>query len=717
MFDFELNKEYFNHDYKNPGDVQTGLSEQELEIGLLKLYEQEKNCSHSLIKAKAFAYILDNTRIRISRHDLFVTLGVWGRKPFERTIMPIWRESLFENELKKSLPLRHALEKTNAVQLFFDYAHSVPDWDSVLSLGFSGLLDRAKTLEKRFLEQVGNTATQEQRDFFNSIRLAYEAVSRLMKRICLYSRTSECHIETITALRRLRDGTAETLYDATLLIWLYFQLSEYADCIQTRSFGNLDRILYPYYVRDLETGRFREEDIRMIFRNFMLKVSAMNYYWGHPFYFGGTNQDGTSAINELSYLILDEYGTLDIYDPKLQIKVAENTPREFLDLALNLIRGGRNSIVFVGEPCIRETMLAAGYSEEEARTADIKGCYEYSVRGKSVETAPILLNLPIIVLLTMREKLKFTTFNDFTDKFMSNLKEFCNISIELANELENYLDFLNPAPLLSGTFTSSLEKGVDGYAKGAAYNNSNVWLMGPATAANSLAMIRKYVYDVKAVTLEEFLDALDADWNGYEELHLRILNDQDKFGNDCDLPDDLMARMVETTALMINGRPNGRNGFYSTALHSASWFNSRGKITPATPDGRRNGEELSKNISVQPGSNRNGVTATLRSVFKLNPSHFMADFPLDVTLHPSAVSGADGLHAMRALMMTYILQGGHAIHFNVFSAELLRDARAHPDKYQDLQVRVCGWNVLWNNLSRREQESYLLQAEAAEKGA
>ena len=107
----------------------------------------------------------------------------------------------------------------------------------------------------------------------------------------------------------------------------------------------------------------------------------------------------------------------------------------------------------------------------------------------------------------------------------------------------------------------------------------------------------------------------------------------------------------------------------------------------------------------------------IRSVLKLNPAHFMADFPLDVMLAPSAVSGEAGLGAMRALLMTYLLRGGHAIHFNIFSTETLKEAQMHPERYADLQVRVCGWNVLWNNLSRREQDSYLIQAAANEREA
>lgn len=715
MKTIELNLDELEHGFEFPGDPRTGIDEENLEKGLIALLEKEKACSHTVIKAKAFAYILDNMRLDVSPHDLFVTFGIWGRKPFQKTIFPVWADDLFENTLRRGLSFREEIKKNGVAFFCPDFSHSVPDWDTILALGFKGLRERAVKAEETFLSRIDHIVTAENRDFFLSVRIEYDAVERLMNRLCSYAENSDCHPETKKALRHLRNGAATTLYEAILQIWLYYQLSEYADLIETRSFGNLDRMLYPYYLNDLTNRTFTEEDIRIIFRNFFYKVTAMHYYYGHPFYFGGTNPDGTSEINELSYLILDEYGKAGVYDPKLQIKVANNTPHDFLDKALNLIRSGRNSIVFVGEPCISKTMLAAGYSAEEGRTAEIKGCYEYTVRGKAVETVPVRLNLPLLLLKTMRAGTEYQTFDALEKAYFRSIEEYCDVLIKIANEFEPYLADINPAPLFSGTSLTSLERGVDGYAKGSVYNNSNLWLMGPATAGNSLAMIRKYVFELKQVTLSEFQNALDADWQGYEELQLQILNDLDKFGNGRKVPDEITRDLVETVAKRVNGRRNGRGGFFTTALHSADFFLIWGKITPATPDGRRGGEECSKNISATPGTTRNGVTALIRSVLTLDPSHFMGDFPLDVMLHPSAVSGDDGLVAMRSLMLAYILHGGHAIHFNIFSLEELRKAQMHPEKYQDLQVRVCGWNVLWNNLSTKEQNSYLRQAEVIEE--
>jgi formate C-acetyltransferase len=139
---------------------------------------------------------------------------------------------------------------------------------------------------------------------------------------------------------------------------------------------------------------------------------------------------------------------------------------------------------------------------------------------------------------------------------------------------------------------------------------------------------------------------------------------------------------------------------------------TQGKKTAASANGRLYGEELSKNISASMGQNREGATAAILSATKIDATAFVGDAALDLGLLPSAVSGDDGLEAMYGLLMTFVRRNGHALHINVFDADTLRDAQAHPDKYQDLQIRVCGWNVLWNNINKEEQDGFIRQAEA-----
>jgi formate C-acetyltransferase len=694
----------YEADFLAPGLPDTGRSVGELKQGVLKLSEEKKDLSPRLLKTEVFEYLLDNMRLGSAPDDFFPSFGLWGKKPYEETIL----RRNFEAK-RKEIAFPDNVTPGETACFFADYAHSVPDWECILRLGFSGLLDRAKQAETDYFRRFGESP--EKREFFQSVIRAFEAALRCMKRLLQTEERSGADPEILTALRNLISGRAETFYEALLQIWCYYQLSEYADCLQTRSFGNWDQMLYPYCLRDCERG-VEEGTFRRLLRNYMVKIQSMHYYWGHPFYLGGTNRDGSSAVNELSYLILDEYDQLGIYDPKIQIKINRNTPESFLNRILDMIRHGHNSLVLVGEPCIMRTMRKAGYTEEEARTAVIKGCYEYTERCSAVETAPIRFILPKIVNDVLRAHPESPDFDSFLSRLEEKIDELCRKTFPAVDRMESMLDSFNPVLLFSGVSERALELGVDGYAAAPRHGHTNIWLAGPATAGDSLCAIRKFVFEKKLVSGTDLLKALDSDWQGWEELHRAVLADAPKFGNHDPEADAMVKRLLKMFTSRINGRRNSRGGFYTTALHAADTFLFAGRALEATPDGRRRGEEFSKNISPQAGRCRNGVTALIQSVLSLDSSEFFADFPLDVTLNPSAVSGEDGLAAMRSLVMTYIRNYGHAIHFNVFNIKQLEDAKRHPEKYPELQIRVCGWNVLWNNLSAAEQDAYLDQARA-----
>jgi len=211
--------------------------------------------------------------------------------------------------------------------------------------------------------------------------------------------------------------------------------------------------------------------------------------------------------------------------------------------------------------------------------------------------------------------------------------------------------------------------------------------------------------------MEQYMKALEDNWQSAPRLRMKARNCPHKYGNGDPVADAYAAELADRFASRVNGRPNGRGGVYKSYMHSARQFINHGKILGATPNGRLAGEELAKNASPCVGMDRNGVTALIRSALALKPSQYHESFCVDVMLHPSAVEGEEGLAVMKALLDTYRKQDGMTMQFNVFSPELLRDAQQNPEKYQNLQVRVCGWNVLWNNMCKEEQDAYILRSE------
>ena len=226
-------------------------------------------------------------------------------------------------------------------------------------------------------------------------------------------------------------------------------------------------------------------------------------------------------------------------------------------------------------------------------------------------------------------------------------------------------------------------------------------------------MIKKYVFERKEISLEALVAVLDKNFEGEEMLRRKLYHDPDKYGNNRDLPDGIAVAIKDVFLNNVKGRPNAekRGGKWFFGFHVARMSYEQGKKTAASANGRRFGEELSKNVSASMGQNRAGATAAILSATKLDATDFASDASLDLGLLPSAVTGDDGLEAMYGLLMTFMKRNGHAIHINVFNADILRDAQANPEKYQDLQIRVCGWNVLWNNINKVEQDGFIKQAE------
>lgn len=729
--DWPENRAYIEKKYdKRAFDPATGLDNAAIRAGLDKLFAENPHMSHALLKAQGFGYVLDNARVDINEHDWFAGLAEWNEKSMDRAFCVRWFDEVKAQCAPGINEMNDLHNRAKTHMVYLDYCHSVPDWDSVLSLGFAGL--RRRAAEVRAERESKGPLTPRQRDYFDAIDREYAAIDRFLARLrdLAYARKNDKCRKIGDCLESIRAGAPQTMYEAMQTIWLYFLISEYVDCLQVRSFGNLDVALEPYCRRDLEAGRLTRESAADLLAAFLMQASAMRYYWGHPFYMGGTAADGSSLISDLSFLILDVYDELGIYDPKIQIKLDRNTPEKFVKRVLEMIRGGHSSFNFVCEKGMTRAMLREGYTPEEARRAVVKGCYEYTARGDGVDAANVHVNLPKAVELALHDGWDqyngfqsgphtgraegMSTFEQFYEAFFTQAQAIYERGFAIVAAYESRVGEINPTPMFSATIQSSLDKAFDAYAGGLKYRESHILLCCPGTAADSLAMIKKHVYDGGEMTLAQLRDILDRNWEGEEKLRRRLLNDRDKWGNNRTLPDQLFKDFTERLARLNNARKNACGGPCFVGLHCALQFVDMGRKTAATPDGRLAGEEFSKNASPVQGMAREGATAMISSLSKLDSSLFRGDFPLDAALSPNAVRGEAGLDAMYALLMTYADNGGHAIHFNVLSPDTLRDAQAHPEKHRDLQIRVCGWNVLWNNLSPAEQEFYIRQAEAAQ---
>ena len=693
----------------------SGLAPDLIYKGIEEQDEKIKDLSHPVRKARGLEYVLANTRISCDERDIFPAINMLDR-PISKTIVKKWREKIFGETIPEVEAKRRQLEHDGIVTIWPDYDHSVPVWDRLFSLGFSGILEESEKV------RASKSLTEKEDAFFEGIKITYEAVLALIDRFQAMATSPKMK----SAFANLRRGAPTNFYEALLQSYLYFIISEHIDNLQVRSLSGFDTSFYKFYKRDMENG-VPEEEIRRDLAYFFLQFTAIGNYFNQPVYLGGENADGSSVINELSYLFLDVYDRMNIYNPKIQIKVCDSTPKAFLLKALDMIRHGRNSIVFVCDKTIRGALERVGVTPDEARACNITGCYEYSPQG-SYDTGMNYLNMlkpleyalhegcdgvtGVFSGLESPDVSQYTTFEVLYEEYKRQLLRVIDLTVDTVNGFEGYLSEINPLSLLSASFPSCLEKAKDAIGGGGYYNNSLMLFGFLGDITDSLMMIRKYVYEKKELTLSEFVSILDKNYEGEEMFRRKLLADREKWGNNKERPDKIAVDLVNFVAENLCGRPNSRGGKWNLGFHVARMSYTQGKMTAASANGRRLGEELSKNISASMGQNREGATAAILSATKINATSFTCDASLDLGLLPSAVKGEDGLEAMYGLLMTFLKRGGHALHINIFDADTLRDAQAHPEKYQDLQIRVCGWNVLWNNINKEEQDGFIRQAEA-----
>lgn len=722
---FDPFNRFYYHGYEY--DASTGLDDEEMKKGLEALFVKTAHLPHTVAKAYGFQYVLDNMRIDVNEHDYFVGMYNWGR-PLHETHILRWYDEVFD----KIPDIRSKMNDyiaSGTADMWLDVDHVVPNWIDIMRLGFRGLLKRVG--EYRTRHEKNMSLNKEQRAFFDAMEIEYSAILRLIERLREYSLSHPNPKTDLVSrsLSNLLEGPPQNTLDVLELMYIYFMCTESVDQFQARSLGNgLDRTLYSFYKKDIEEGTFSRNEIKSFLAYFLMQFSAIGNYWGTPFYLCGTDFDGKTDITDLTHDILDVYGELNIYNPKIQVKVDYNTPKELIDHVLTLIRDGATSFVICCVPgLVKSLMSCYGVSYEEAKNCDISGCNEMHIRADETCMISSLPNAAKAInyvftngydFVTKKrlgaetgDVLEFKSFDEFYSAFIIQMTHILDSVMNMARSYEHYVPEISPSVMLSATMESSLEKITDGYTFAVKYPNSAILLCSFATAVDSLLAVKELVFDKKETTLSELKAALENNWEGYEKLREKALC-ASKYGNNSDEADMYASAFYSWFSMYVNGQKNSRGGVYKVGVPSTLHFITQGETTMATPDGRRMGEECSKNVAPVIGMEKKGVTAMMHSVLKCPPYMFSEAHVLDVMLHPSAVNGADGIDALRGLVLNYMKNGGICIQFNIFSEDMLRDAQKNPEKYKNLQVRVSGWNVLWNDLTTKEQEAYIIRAKS-----
>ncbi len=441
---------------------------------------------------------------------------------------------------------------------------------------------------------------------------------------------------------------------------------------------------------------------------------------------GGVHPDGSDAVNEVSYLLLEVIDEMHLLQPSNNIQRSRKNPDRFLQAAVKVIRKGYGFPSIFNSDAVVEELVRQGKTVEDAREGGTSGCVEAGAFGKEAFILTGYFNLPKMLELALHDGVDprtgeqigpqtgdpagFSSFDEVFEAWRTQVNHFVDIKYKGNLVFERMFADWAQAPFLSILTDDCIANGKDYNAGGARYNTSYIQGVGIGSLTDSFSVLKHHVFDDGSLTMLELIEAIDSDFEGREALRQRLLNKTPRYGNDDDRVDDIMVRCFEAYHETVEGRPNLRGGKYYINMLPTTCHVYFGAVMGAMPDGRRAGIPLSEGISPVQGADRQGPTAVFKSAAKMD--HIKTGGTLlNMKFSPRLLEGSTGIDMLTSLVRGYFDMDSHHVQFNVVSAETLREAQADPTNHRDLIVRVAGYSDYFCDISRELQEEIIERTE------
>ena len=541
--------------------------------------------------------------------------------------------------------------------------------------------------------------------------------------------------------RKVPANAPETVHEMLQHYW-FIHLGVITELNPWDSFnpGRLDQHLYPLFRRETENRSLTMEELYDLLGCFWVKFNnhpsppkigvtaseSSTYTDFCLINLGGVKPDGTDAVNDMSYILLDVIKEMRILQPSSMIQISRKNPDRFIHKALDIIRTGFGQPSCFNTESIIQELLRQGKNIVDARNGGASGCVETGAFGTEAYWLTGYFNLPKIMELTMNNGFDkrtgkqvglktgnasdFERFEDLLNAFRQQVKYFADIKIRGNNVIEKIFANWLPVPFLSLLVEDCINNGRDYNAGGARYNTSYIQGVGLGSITDILTSIKYNIYDHSNYTWEEMKKALEADFIGYDKLRYDLIYNTPKYGNDDDYADQQAVEVFEAYYDSVNGRPSARGAVYRINMLPTTSHVYFGSVTGATANGRKAFTPLSEGISPTQGADSQGPTAVIRSASKIDQLRTGGTL-LNQKFSPSFFEDEESYRCLTALIRGYFDMDGHHIQFNVVNAATLRDAQKHPESYRDLIVRVAGYSDYFNDLGEDLQNEIILRTE------
>lgn len=688
------------------------------------------------------------------RGDKFL-IDVNTKEMLRREIFPYWKgRTLYDKALALMPEETKKARKTGVFvcdnQLLNGEGHVIPNHEEVLCRGLNDM--RAVVDEKLQRLDFSDPENLQKRLFYEAAIIVLKAAvvfglryARRAKELSENERDErrKKELETIAQVcTRVPGNPARTFQEALQSLWfieLVCQLESNGDSV---SIGRFDQYMYPFYERDIEQGQLTRnralELIECLWVKFNEVVEFFNadcaktfggFPIGYTVTLGGQNEWGQDATNELSFLCLEATEDVRLPQANLAVRVHSRTPHDFLRRTCEVIKLGLGMPMLFNDEVIIPLLLNRGATLSEARDyADI-GCVEITVPGRTRGwTDPALVNLPKILELALNdgvcrlsgEKMgvstgppqSFLSFQDLFEAYRKQMRYFVSHMVTAVNCIDTaHADHL-PTPFLSTLVDDCIDRGKDISWGGARYNFTGPQGIGVPNVADSLAAVKKLVFEEKRIAMKELKEALDQNFKGREDLRQILLNQAPKFGNDVDYVDDIAAEVGRLYCEEVEKYRNPRKGRFQPGLYTISAHIPLGEMVGATPDGRKAGKPLADGgLSPVQGMDKRGPTAVLRSVSKIDHTLASNGTLLNLKFNPAVLEEKSGLTNLAAFIRAFVELKVLHCQFNVISAGTLREAQEHPENYQNLVIRVAGYSAFFVSLDKGLQDDIIRRTE------
>ncbi|BDD02958.1 trans-4-hydroxy-L-proline dehydratase [Aureibacter tunicatorum] len=684
-----------------------------------------------------------------SREKVSFSVSDDVKQTYRDIIIPFWtgrshRERLVEN-------MTQEWHDAYSSGIFTEFQEQRAPGHTVLGdiIYRKGMLDIIADIKHSIkkLDFFNDNKAYEKREELNAMKATAEALINFAHRHAdkLETLADSCENETrklelehmAKICRRVPANKPETFHEALQYYW-FVHLGVITELNPWDAFnpGRLDQHLYPYYKKELEAGTLTKEKAYELLQAFWIKfnnhpappkvgITAQESSTYTDFCLinvGGLTPDGKDAVNEMSYMILDVVADMQMVQPSSMVQISKMNPDRFVHHTIKVVRKG------FGQPSIFNTdglinqLLRQGKDIVDARKGGCSGCVETGAFGTEKYGLTGYFNLAKVFEITINNgrdpvtgreiglqtgnPATFESFDDLLEAFKRQVNHFINIKIQGNNIIERlYSDFL-PVPFLSLLVEGCIEGGKDYNSGGAKYNTSYIQGVGLGSLTDIMTSVKYHIFDNNTFTFAELQSALEANWNGFEAMRKQAVHHTPKYGNDDDYADEQAISIFDIFYDSVNGRPTSTGGVFRINMLPTTCHVYFGKVIGASADGRKAGIPLSEGISPFHGSDTNGPTAVIKSASKIDHLRTGGTL-LNQRFSPSFFKDDTSIRQVASLVRSYFKMDGHHIQFNVVDSRTLQKAKAKPEDYRDLIVRVAGYSDYFNDLGEELQDEII----------